>query len=511
MAGRREAGVGVRAQPVEDRAGRRRRSCRCRSGRRRGRRGLRGRAGWPRSGRVWGRCSLPRRRCGGDRPRGRACRRSSGLLPGIPSRPGAGSSRRQGPDRRRGTERRSRAARSIPEIGGAPVRPPVRRRPAQRMVGVAGAPDRAILARRPPKGRPDRQAQPKTAAPHGRTPVISSGHRTRRLPDRLTRSLARNGRSPIAPCDPSRATAPHCRRRHHRPSSRSSARCSGREEARVLPFHTSGAQRASSTSRLRLFVLPLLALALAVGSAAFQPQATGRRLRGQGRHRRRPRRRPTPPGTSATPGATPRTARSLGASVDRDLQPQRHLVAGEDRRRGRQHLHLPRPRQRLPEPVRRLPRRRRRTGWGSTRRPATATTTSSTTARRYVKTYLDVRQERRRAAEPPLLRVRATPSPAGRNPTKSVAKHAGRLLRRRVPPGRRPGRLRERHGQPDVDHPPAADDRATPSAQIFQDGPGLLGSRGLPASPRSGPRATRRGWTRMRPAATTTRWSGGSR
>jgi hypothetical protein len=41
-----------------------------------------------------------------------------------------------------------------------------------------------------------------------------------------------------------------------------------------LPFQTSGAQRASSTSRIRLFVLPLVALALAVGSAAFQPQAT---------------------------------------------------------------------------------------------------------------------------------------------------------------------------------------------------------------------------------------------
>ena len=41
-----------------------------------------------------------------------------------------------------------------------------------------------------------------------------------------------------------------------------------------MPFQTSGAQRASSTSRLRLFVLPVLALALAAGSAAFQPQAT---------------------------------------------------------------------------------------------------------------------------------------------------------------------------------------------------------------------------------------------
>jgi hypothetical protein len=40
-----------------------------------------------------------------------------------------------------------------------------------------------------------------------------------------------------------------------------------------LPFQTSGAQRASSTSRLRLFILPVLALALAAGSAAFQPQA----------------------------------------------------------------------------------------------------------------------------------------------------------------------------------------------------------------------------------------------
>ena len=41
-----------------------------------------------------------------------------------------------------------------------------------------------------------------------------------------------------------------------------------------MPFQTSGAQRASSTSRLRLFILPVLALALAAGSAAFQPQAT---------------------------------------------------------------------------------------------------------------------------------------------------------------------------------------------------------------------------------------------
>ncbi len=40
-----------------------------------------------------------------------------------------------------------------------------------------------------------------------------------------------------------------------------------------MPFQTSGAQRASSTSRLRLFILPVLALALAAGSAAFQPQA----------------------------------------------------------------------------------------------------------------------------------------------------------------------------------------------------------------------------------------------
>ena len=63
-------------------AARRRRSCRCRSARRRAGRGPGGRVGWRRSGRASGPCSPLRRRSGRGRPRGRGYRRSRWLLIG---------------------------------------------------------------------------------------------------------------------------------------------------------------------------------------------------------------------------------------------------------------------------------------------------------------------------------------------------------------------------------------------------------------------------------------------
>ena len=58
-------------------AARRRRSCRCRSGRPRGRRGPRARAGWRPPGRGSGSHTPPRRPCARGRPTGRVNRRSS--------------------------------------------------------------------------------------------------------------------------------------------------------------------------------------------------------------------------------------------------------------------------------------------------------------------------------------------------------------------------------------------------------------------------------------------------
>ena len=88
--------------------------------------------------------------------------------------------------------------------------------------------------------------------------------------------------------------------------------------------------------------------------------------------------------TSTTPRSYAAQARSYGATVDRDLQPQRDVVAGQGSRPGRERPHLPRPRQRLPQPVRRLQQvhegRPRAQRDGRRRQLATPSITASTTS-----------------------------------------------------------------------------------------------------------------------------------
>ena len=88
--------------------------------------------------------------------------------------------------------------------------------------------------------------------------------------DRLTRSSVRSGvpdamiRTRVRTLD---ATAVGgTTHRHHAP-----ARCSGGEEARALPFHQRGAQRASSSRPMRLTVMSLALALVAIGGLAANP------------------------------------------------------------------------------------------------------------------------------------------------------------------------------------------------------------------------------------------------
>ena len=228
----------------------------------------------------------------------------------IPSRPGAGSSRRQGPDRRRGTERRSRAARSIPEIGGAPVRPPVGRRPAQRKVGVAGAPDRAILAADPQKADPtdrhNRRRRPPRQDPcQSRRVIALDGSRTG-SPGPSPGTIAHRSSRATRHARPRPTAAGGTTDRHRAPprgvpAERRQESCRSRQAAPSGRPPPAGC----ACSSFQSWPWPWPS-----GSAAFQPQAAAAASRVKvvivvGPVEARP------PSTSATPGATRRTARSL--------------------------------------------------------------------------------------------------------------------------------------------------------------------------------------------------------
>ena len=298
--------------------------------------------------------------------------------------PGAGSSRRQGPDRRRESERRSRAARSIPEIGGAPVRPPVRRRPVQRMVGLASAGRcAAILAAEPPR-RPDptdrhnrRPPPPRQDSCH----LVGSSHST-------APRIGSPGPSPgtaahrTAPRDPS----------HVRPRSLPPAAHTDRRRAPRTVFRQGGGKSLAGPDKRRPAGVSHIRSAppdrppapgawswpSAASAGAAQPTSAAAGVKvvvvvGPVGSR--------PPSYIKSARSYAALARSLRRHRRRGLQPQRQLDAGPGGRRGREHLHLPRPRQRPSQPVRRVPPDHQGRARPQQVRSTTATTTYATTAR----------------------------------------------------------------------------------------------------------------------------------
>ena len=296
---------------------------------------------------------------------------------------------------------RSWAARSIAEIGGAPARLTRPPRDPWPFVGVGR--DRSGLAYFAPTPRHTRQTgTTEDRRPHGRT---LSSRRVLALdgPDRLTRSTA--------PATPSlRAGRPSARPRvsplppaantHRR---RAPARCSGREEARLLQVHQERRPEGVSQSiDPPGLALSILALAVAFGGLAVNPaRAAAAAIKvvivvG-------------PVGSSTAKYV--KSAKSYAAARpllrrlrQGGLQPECDVGQGEGRCQGREHLHLPRPRQRVSQPVWRLLRRSARRHRASTRRPATGNRTPSTTARRSSRPPRPG-AELRRDPQPPVLRL----------------------------------------------------------------------------------------------------------
>ena len=280
-----------------------------------------------------------------------------------------------GADRAHGRE----AARSIPEIGGAPVRPPVRRRPRPAdLVGVAGAPDRAILGRRPPSKADPTDRHNRRPPPPRQDPchLVGSSH-----------STAPGSAHPV----PSPGTVAHRRvPRDARPRDRAPLP-SAAPPTVIAPPRGVPAERRQETCRCPDKRRPAGVLRT---SSALRP---GHRTctRGTRRHGRQP--MPGdgggdkvvvivgPVGSSTAKYIShARRTQSQAASVrrhrHRDLQPQCHVGRGQGRR-ARAPTSSSTSATATATRARTGPsRRRRRTGWVSTRRPATATTTSSTTA-----------------------------------------------------------------------------------------------------------------------------------
>ena len=242
--------------------------------------------------------------------------------------------------------------------------------------GVACA---GILGARPPGLQiPDRQAQPKTAAPtagpcrsrrvspldgHGSAhpsafdPSLALTAIDGRPSPRIAHPLPRGGLTTVAA--PQRGVP--AERRH------GSCRSHQRRPAGVQPPVT-------SPDRIR-------------------PDGRARR---ESRQRWRTRSTPAPPASrssSSSARSGPSTAEYMTSAKSlrgprplvrrhghRDLQPLRHVVQGQGGRPGRQRPDLPRPRQRLSQPVRRVPALHQGRDGAERHRPATATTTSSTTA-----------------------------------------------------------------------------------------------------------------------------------
>ena len=223
--------------------------------------------------------------------------------------------------------------------------------PPEVMARSGGATGAARVCHTParPPGRPPerRQAKQPKSRRHGRH--LSPFGRTPPGPDRRRRS-------PLEPwpgCPRHASFAPHlaCRRRpYFPPSSWPQPRRSGRGEARRLPDHQRGAQRASSRKLRSLMTGVFAALLLVTATTASAPEAqasttrkvvivVGTRGLGDGTlSRQRP--------AARHPGAQ---LRRLG---DIALQPLRHLVARPVRGARGEPADLPRPRQWLAQPVR---------------------------------------------------------------------------------------------------------------------------------------------------------------
>ena len=360
----------------------------------------------------------------------------------------------------------------------------------------------------PTPKRPTRQTgKTEDAAPHGRTPVNLVGSSRSTAPGPLTRPgpFARNVRSPIRPVPPvtrDRAPLPPAA-----PPPSPRPRAVFRERGgKSLAGSRQGRPAGVSSSVLRLFILPLAS-----------PLAPGLGIR---RASRRP--RPRPPGSrssssSALSGPSTRIhqqrqeLRHAGALLrrlgHRDLQPQCHLDAGQGRRPRREHPHLPRPRQRLPEPVRRLPGDDE--GRAGPERLGRPRQLQSQVLRRELRPGVSqVRQERRGAAEPSLLRGRQLRARSGL-PTKSapstrVDYFAGGFLRA----GARAVFANGKDSLTSIIRQLLTTSHTI--AQIFTTDPAFSGRADFRFASKRTP-ASRPGWIRTRPAATTTRWSGGSR
>ncbi len=297
-------------------------------------------------------------------------------------------------------------------------------------------PRAGILPALPGKRQPDRQAQTEERRPPRQTPVnyrrVTRGHRIgTHVP------IARSG----APRPSRRVTPLLCRRRHNPPSPRPHAVFRRRGGTSVAsprttapsgrPVHRTRPVRLADPDRPRTSVR-------ALASAAWRLNPTPAAAAGMkvvivvG-----------PVGSSTSNYITSaKQLRRAGSLVrrhrHRDLQPERHLDQGQGGGPGRQRPDLPRPWQRLSEPVRRVLDATPRTGSGSTPRPGTATTTPSTGASTTSRDVHQPRPERGRHPQPPVLRLGQL-GMGQRQPDQDGGQAACRQLRRRASCGRTPG------------------------------------------------------------------------
>ena len=234
------------------------------------------------------------------------------------------------------------------KTGGAPVRRPVRATRDDPMVVLgSGSSQAGILVSEPPRSRPtdrhNRRPPPPRQEPCHLVGAPRSTARRIGSPDPITpRPASRLVRTLLSPGGHTH------RRRAPRgvPAGRRHERCRS---------DSSGAQRASSHSIVRLLALPILAAVVALGGLAANPAPAAAasvkvvvdRRPGRVEHRELHQERE----------ALRAQARSYGATVKELYSPQRHVGQGQGRGRRREHRDLPRPRQRPSQPVRRVLRR----------------------------------------------------------------------------------------------------------------------------------------------------------
>ena len=348
--------------------------------------------------------------------------------------------------------------------------------------------------------RQDNRRPPPPTADH-----LSSSGASPDDPTASRRSVAKLGRAPHAPdlcCSPRLIDLPAAAA--YPPSPRSHARCSGGEEARVLRVTKNGAQRASIHRSVRLAVLSV-ALAVAAVGRLIGRSGSGRRRGDEGRRHRRPGRfehRELHLQRQEVRVAGP----LLRGHRGRDLQPQRDVVPGQGGRPGRERPHLPRPRQRVPQPVRRLLRLLQGRVRASTRRPGNGNSNTKYCGEYYIRTSIKLAPNAVVILNR-LCYASGNSEWGSRQPDQDDGQAARRQLRRGLPACRRAGRLRRGHHErvvrpvrdlPDEPH----DGLDLHELTELQSAPTTSSSR-RPGHPATGP-----GWIRTRPGATTARWSG---